>query len=255
VLIFYPTAKPHPADILKMRMDVGLEYPVEPTRLVQVLAQLGGLDAHQLLDKMIKGMAQDSMNSGPSFGGRNNDDSKDSSVLVSGGKFQPQDSASLRGGKRSHEEPEAVSGEEFDLLDDSIPLTKEIEEGDDSVPAKGGESEDPLFPLTPSLPEESSKPLEGVSATDPILQELEDLLKKTEAAAQPEPPPALNDPLRAERYSKVLEITPPLNLAAIRRREAKNRLKDVVKDISKETLRNQDDLRREFVKALFKKKG
>lgn len=85
VLIFYSNAKPQATELLKIRMDVGLEYPVEPTKIVQVLAQLGSLDANQLLDKLIKNMADtataQSKNENTTFSNRNDRES----VFVSGG--------------------------------------------------------------------------------------------------------------------------------------------------------------------------
>lgn len=207
VLIFYPIAKPHPTDLLKMRMDVGLEYPVEPSKIVQVLSQLGGLDTDQLIDKMKKTtMPQESNSSGAAPPQGSNQEKGKSSIFISKGK-----------------------------------------KDDGSVTTFQGEkpSDNPLFPLdtTPA------------NIGDPVMQELENLLKGEKAPAKPAPQPLINDPLRAERYSKVLESTPQTGLSAIARREAKSRLRDMVKDMSQESLRNQDDKRREFVKALFKKKG
>lgn len=215
VLIFYPNAKPSPADILKMRMDVGLEYPVEPTKMVQVLAQLGGLDSNHLLDKLIKNMAQDTSATSAASTATSFSERRDDSVLVSGGK-------------------------------------RDVESG---MTLKGGNAENPTFPLAPNEGEGPAKnPFELKDVQDPLLQELENLLQK-KTLAPTAPPPMINDPLRAEKYNKVLGTLAPVSLSALRRREAKSRMRDMVKDISQESLRNQDDLRREFVKALFKKKG
>ncbi|MFN9066085.1 MAG: hypothetical protein ACK5V3_02580, partial [Bdellovibrionales bacterium] len=91
ILIFYPNTKPQAADILRMRMDVGLESPVEPTRLVQVIAQLAGLDSHQLLDKLIKNLSQDTLEkSAEKSTDSNSLPLKDDTVYV-GGVVLPKD--------------------------------------------------------------------------------------------------------------------------------------------------------------------
>lgn len=216
ILIFHHNSKPNPNDILKMRMDVGLEYPVEPTKMVQVLAQLGGLDANQLLDKLIKNMTQEPASSSGMASGRSSSQEKqDDSVLVSGGKLETESSTSF----------------------------------------KGTPGDNPTFPLNPDLNEGSADDsFTAKDVEDPLMQELESLLQK-KTLGPSAAPPMINDPLRAEKYNKVLGTLAPVSLSSLRRREAKSRMRDMVKDISQESLRNQDDLRREFVKALFKKKG
>lgn len=243
ILIFYPNAKPHPADILKMRMDVGLEYPVEPTKMVQVLAQLGGLDANQLLDKLIKNMAQESrennMGSASPIA-----DPKNEAVYVSGGKNQNDSAQNLKSAIAPDQESGRVENKSLNTGSASEPMPVSLD------------APQPTFPLNPQdgdPNQAASSPFEMGTIQDPLLQELEDLLQKNKS--KPQAPPALNDPLRAEKYARILGQTDPISLSSIKRQEAKSRMKDMVKNISKESLRDQDDLRREFVKALFKRKG
>lgn len=197
ILIFYPDAKPQPADILKMRMDSGLEYPVETARLIQTISQLAGLDATQLLDKFAKISSSEPSSkdfqrsqegSGP-FGSENEN------VFVSGG-------AGPEG-----QELNQVSGLGFD--------------------------------------KKAMTPIQ-----DPLFQELENLL-----VGKPGPfeKPEIKDSKRAQVYASILKNQPPLGEATLSKKEAKARLRDLVDPLSKENLRNQDDLRREFVKALFKR--
>ncbi len=59
VLIFASGFKPKPEDLMKIRMDVVLEAPVENVRLIQVLAKLTNQDDQVLIEKLIKSMAQE----------------------------------------------------------------------------------------------------------------------------------------------------------------------------------------------------
>ncbi len=60
VLIFPQGNKPKPEDLMKIRMDVVLEAPIETVRLIQVLAKLTNQDDQVLIEKLIKTMAQES---------------------------------------------------------------------------------------------------------------------------------------------------------------------------------------------------
>jgi len=197
ILIFYPEAKPQPADILKMRMDSGLEHPVDASRLIQTISQLAGLDSTQLLEKLVKSSSSDpsskdfqsSQNSSGSFSSENK------SVLVSGGSG-PQGA------------------------------------GHNQVPGSG---------FTPNA---------MVPIQDPLFQELENLLV---GKPGPSEKPEIKDSKRAQVYASILKNQPPLGEASLSKKEAKARLRDLVDPLSKENLKKQDDLRREFVKALFKR--
>jgi hypothetical protein len=195
ILIFYPNTKPQASDILRMQMDVGLESPVEPTRLVQVIAQLAGLDSHQLLDKLIKNLSQETLDKNfENISESNNFKSRDDTVFVEGSEL-PSDN-----------EVQQILG-----------------------------STESSFEATP--------------IQDPLLQELENILV---GKPIPQPPPPLRDSKRAQVYGEILNNMPPLAKGGIPKVEAKARLRDLVSPISKEEMKNQDDLRREFVKALFK---
>ena len=67
ILIFPPGNKPKPEDLMKIRMDVVLEAPVETVRLIQVLAKLTNQDDQVLIEKLIKTMAQENIGKDPSF--------------------------------------------------------------------------------------------------------------------------------------------------------------------------------------------
>ena len=195
ILIFFPNSKPQPTEILKMRMDVGLEHPVAPTQLVQVIAQLAGLDANQLLDKLIKTMNQEAPRDSDGTGQNPGTSSESESVFVSGSS-----------GVAEPETAQVITSKE-------------------------------------------ANPFDANPIQDPVLQELENMLVGKVPVSQP----AIQDSNRAQVYASILKNQPPLDPHSFTKREAKSRLRDLIEPMSKETLRNQDDLRREFVKALFKR--
>lgn len=196
ILIFYSDSKPQPSEFLKMRMDVGLEYPVTTTQMIQVISQLAGLDSHLLLDKLAKSPQQESDPATSTSRSSLDAFEKTESVFVSG-------SSGLEPAEKS----------------------QVISSGD--VPA-----------VAPT-------PIQ-----DPVLQELEDMLM---GKPKPSAPPAIQDSKRAQVYANILKNQPPLEAQSFSKTDAKARLRDLVEPLSKESFRNQDDLRREFVKALFKR--
>jgi hypothetical protein len=283
VLVFYSNAKPQPTELLKIRMDVGLEYPVEPTKLVQVLAQLGNLDVHQLLDKLIKSMAQEptaaANKENSSFSNRT---SNNEAVFVSGGAQAPKDGQKFVSGHASEEKRKALSeSTSFENLDKAH-LTNSGNPLDIPIENVTGmsetDSQNPLFPLPQSGAEEDSdgstrgqfenlnndsntaenldkNPFEltKLDSDNPVSEELEDLLDRKKPDLSLTPP--LQDSVRHKKYEEYMKSIPVQQLSSIRRKDAKLRLKDLIKDLPKSELEDQDVLRREYVKALFKKGG
>ena len=88
---------------------------------------------------------------------------------------------------------------------------------------------------------------------DPLMRELESLLQPQKP--QVNLPITIEDPSRRKKYEEILRTIPLQKMSSIKRREAKLRLKDLIKDIDKAEFEDQDVSRREFVKALFKKQG
>lgn len=303
VLIFYPNAKPQPTELLKIRMDVGLEYPVEPTKMVQVLAQLGSLDANQLLDKLIKSMAQETATQANKDNQALSSRAENESVFVSGGTQASEESQKLSGsqaqeekqslgGSLNEEENQRLRGEDgqadqtrsqasdstsldhFDqneLVNSSAPLDLPEELKGKVETGLGG----PLFPLHSENQTENGTNIGGVPLAsetgnalngtfdvnpfqletltqDPVMQELENLLqKKSDLSLNP----PIQDSARQKKYEEYMKSIPIQQLSSIKRKEAKSRLRDLIKDIDKSGLEDQDVLRREYVKALFKKEG
>lgn len=277
VLVFYPNAKPQAIELLKIRMDVGLEYPVEPTKLVQVLAQLGSLDSNQLLDKLIKSMAQEASNvSQQENSSSSNRSSAAESVFVSGGQVSKEETHSVGGAAGVEKNKNLADSEALGTISKKQLPASEIS-SDVSQQLKGrfeNATGGPLFPLDPinqstegsrvkgvAPNSQDSKPVSNFDLTldalsglpqDPLMRELESLLQnKPELSLQP----SIQDPLRHKKYDEYMKTIPIQELSSIKRRDAKLRLKDLIKDIDKPSLEDQDVLRREYVKALFKKEG
>lgn len=82
ILIFAAGVKTDPADLVKLRMDMALEAPLEITRLLQVLANYTGLDARVLVEKMMAAVAQEGSQRGQSTPGSNPNEA----VFVTGSK-------------------------------------------------------------------------------------------------------------------------------------------------------------------------
>ncbi len=278
VLIFYSNSKPQATELLKIRMDVALEHPAAPTKLVQVVAELGGLDANQLLDKLIKSMTAEETSGSKDEVSTFSHRSENESVLVSGGKSVPQDTNQRFGGAAGAEERKKLAAGEV-IQDTNQKLIAKSEIPVDQIQkVESGSvlsSSNPLFPLSLQSQEQGpeKKALVGSSEDsqggqvavgnfdvgsfkmnnlphDPVMQELESLLKKkSDLSVQP----LIEDPARRTKYDAYMKTIPIKQLASIRRRDAKVRLKDLIKDKDQLGLQDQDVLRREFVKALFKK--
>ncbi len=333
VLVFYPNAKPQATELLKIRMDVGLEYPVEPTKLVQVLAQLGSLDANQLLDKLIKSMTPDAANSSNKESTSFSNRTESESVFVSGGG-KAQDANQKIGGLNSSMDAKSILTGTNTSQDAKSKLggaagtaeaksridgagSSDSESGNSNVGGSSGSDQSralksgldsnsskqnifgnfdsssdglknpkgnnttekggPLFPLNKSSDENSATNVGGKLSNknndpdnlknssdanpfsldkpqqDPFMNELENHLQnKPDLSLNP---PAIQDSARNKKYNEYMKSIPIQQLASIKRREAKLRLKDLIKDLDDSDLKDQDVLRREYVKALFKKEG
>jgi DNA-binding response OmpR family regulator len=239
VLIFYPQNRPQPQDILRARMDIGLEYPVEPTRLVQVLAGIGNLDSSQLLDRLIRNMAQEA-----------------AAVAAQNFAVEPESESVHVKGRVGTEMPDPVTvkskSQPSDTVADSQDQKLERVQVDGSVPAPPGEAPAEAADVKGGVgPLAKIEPVAVVQ--DPILQELEKLLQPAKPGIGEVPP--LSDSQRKLKYEEIIKNLAPRALASIKRRDAKSRIREMLGDSSRQDLENQDGLRREFVKALFKKEG
>lgn len=255
VLIFPPNFKPSPQDLLKLRVDMILESPVPPMRLVQVIARLLGQDENLILERLNK-MTMDNTGKANTIGGA--------------------------GGMRSNTDGEAVfvrgsteDGEEGDaperIEEDSERRRVEFRFGEkmkaDHVPAAGFKiaAEEPGFADVDLSALE--RELTGGGAPEPerIEPSLEEAFLSTlDHEAKQQEVPDLNPSeqlAQAEaglkaKMARYAEMTKDVKLApksTVTRVEARKRQKALMADWSIQDLADLDSLRREFTKALFKK--
>jgi DNA-binding response OmpR family regulator len=291
VLVFYPNAKPQPTELLKIRMDVGIEYPVEPTKMIQVLAQLGGLDSNILLDKLIKGMTSESQDTDSDDATTYSSAQDRSSVYVSGSGTQEQKSSQkfgsgLNAKNENLSDESGLSGKSSQAIsvsdamealskmnvpggpsvaDVSLDLKGIIETPKSQNSSLNGKTQEREKPKTLAALSQSESEAQKLKSSfeinsqelnklprDPVMQELENLLQKKSTVNSA---PPIRDTARHVKYQEYVKTIPVLEMSSIKRKEAKTRLKDLIKDLDKKGLEDQDVLRREYVKALFKKEG
>ena len=142
VLIFPAGHKPNPEELIKIRMDVVLEAPVETVRLIQVLAKLTHQDDQVLIEKLIKTMAQENTAKDPSFivGGKPTSES----VYVGGSSGENKSSVAV--GSRSAER-NSDSDLSFKVLQGSSETTAVARRGAFEIPQteKPPQERDPSF--------------------------------------------------------------------------------------------------------------
>lgn len=120
VLIFPQGIKPKPQELIKIRMDVVLEAPVQVVRLIQVLANLTNQDDQVLMEKLVKTSAHDETSKEPSFVGGSKKGSASDNVYVRGSdaeskKGDEEKTKNKKGPKRKGMvDPSISSGEQDD---------------------------------------------------------------------------------------------------------------------------------------------
>lgn len=283
ILIFPANFKPNPQDLLRIRVDMILEAPVPPLRLIQVIGKILGHDENILLERLNKAMHVESPQQ------------KGSSSTVGGFKYSPEgeaiyikgtteDSAKERGDfslhpERIHEDEEAA-GSGFTLNPDEPAKKVSFRFGDKmseaTVDAKKGGAErveEQAFPDvdlkslerellgggTPevekveSFTDEASSEEASVSSREnsgKALSEEEQVQAKAQEELQ-KSATGLRD--RIAKYSEMVADVKVSPKSTVSRVEARRRQKQLQADWSPQNINELDELRREFTKALFKK--
>ncbi|MDG0816111.1 ANTAR domain-containing protein [Bdellovibrio svalbardensis] len=265
VLIFPANFKPSPQDLIKIRVDMILEAPVAPLRVLQVLAKLLGHDESLLLERLNKSMHVDSSPraGSASVGGKAGTDEEAIYVKGSTGAAEKEGSFALE--SASDESQEGSQG--FDL---NIENKKESmrfkfgermqsadREGFGSESSSGGAGEEPAFPdvdlkalerelLGGGAPEVERVEVAGNLPSDQATPEVEsallDLKKAQEKLAG-----------KMKKYSALVSDVKVSPKSTVTRVEARRRQKGLAAEWDSENINELDKLRREFTKALFKK--
>jgi hypothetical protein len=109
ILIFPPGIKPKPQDLIKIRMDVVLEAPVQLVRLIQVLANLTNQDDQVLIEKLVKQTAvkEDQQKKEDSFS--LNKKASEDNIYISGSSGKKEDERD--GNKKSRKDRRGKFGQ------------------------------------------------------------------------------------------------------------------------------------------------
>lgn len=260
ILIFPATAKPSAQDLLKIRADIMLESPVQPFRLLQVLAKLTGNDEASLLQRYSK--SEESETSSASA----------NSIKVGGGSPRESDITHVRGQGGAADKINVDGGVE-DSGQESSFFSSQRKDKDlyqDDKKIGGAASEDNLFPDVDLLEIEreilgQQNPANQVTPRSPKLTADPDELSQPAAlGVNPFEEELLRvkagEKERTAKYQKFLEAKVPETLhpqnvsqSNMGRVAARKRQRELVKDWDKEKLNDLDELRREFAQAMFKK--
>lgn len=226
VLIFYSSAKPLAEDLIKMRMDTILESPVSLEKLIQVLARVLNLFEPHYLEKLklMQAQGESSQESSRSHVS----ETADEKIVVKGGA-QSQSGADQQNVKNFNisDSPKEVGRKSFNIVQEEEDLLSST----DIQPVKEAQQSD-----SPVVPE--------AQAVD---EELLRLKQELVEAAQ-------TDSKRISKYKKFIKNTTVQAKSTVTRKEARRVQQELMTGIVEAELENQDELRREFTRALFKKK-
>ncbi|KHD87674.1 MAG: lipoprotein [Bdellovibrio sp. ArHS] len=273
VLIFPANFKPNPQELIRIRVDMILEAPVPPVRLVQVIGKILGHDEAVLLERLNKAMHVESPQ-------------KTAGGNIVGGKATTENEAIYIKGS-VEEANEAGSAGEASLQSERIqedsqqfPLSPEEDTGKmafkfgDRMSAATSEkaqsqSEESAFPdvdlkalerelLGGGAPEvERVEVLEDVSAQESAIAvqgDLSALEPETQAKARAEVQRAQEQlKERVAKYSNLVADVKVAPKSTITRVEARRRQRELAAHWDGQNLSDLDKLRQEFAKALFKK--
>lgn len=285
ILVLPAGFKPNPSDFAKVRADMLLEAPVTAVRLIQVISRIAGLDESVLLERMSKnnntGDSQDQV----TFTGPSEPNQDGGSIMVTGGPKNSEEK-SFTGGAASVYDAKGLAKDDKKSTPEFV-LPKNEEDISAAAflkgPLRDRSGEQPTFSIGDAEPAQKK-------GKDPDLESLWDELVKggkeeTPAApvsgpvkeekapapaeppqpVQPQPPkpmafalPEREKEADHERVAKYARFTEQIRdfdpSKSHLRTETRKIQKDLTKTWNQDDIKNQDDLRREFTKALFRKK-
>ncbi|XGC79692.1 hypothetical protein ACES2L_10165 [Bdellovibrio bacteriovorus] len=292
VLIFPANFKPGPQDLLKIRADMILEAPVPPLRLVQVIGRILGHDEAVLLERLNKAMHVESPHKTPGgatgAGAHGGKPTPEGEAIYVKGTVEDKATEAEEGFLAPAEESQDKN-KEFLLSNEEDKEKVSFKFGDRMAEAQKEEASGAMAEAFPDVdlkaleqeilgggtpqvervevvsePAESSETEESVEVAGSAATEA-----KAEVTGEVVPPSeeqqlqakANSELLKAEetlkeRVSKYSQMVANVKLppqSTITRVEARRRQKGLEGDWDSQNLQDQDELRREFTKALFKK--
>lgn len=229
ILIYDPRSKPDAPLLIRVRADIVLETPVPPVRLVQVLAKLLKFDEATLIEKLNKVMQSEATRSDVVMvPGDSSTIPEDELIIVPG--HEGQKNKSLFGFGKNLKD--LYEDETAQLVENSESLFADVDLKEIEFELTGGKSEQ--RPPSAFNIEESNAEAHLALKSE---------LKKAQDAAS----------VRVSKYRKLIESVSVSPVSTVRRVDARKRQKLMQKDMDLDNLKSNDELRREFTKALFKK--
>ncbi|WP_413557607.1 hypothetical protein [Bdellovibrio sp. HCB209] len=263
VLIFPANVKPSPQDLIKIRVDMMLEAPVAPLRIVQVLAKITGQDEGALLEKLNKAIHLESPGAKPvspsAQAGKFNTESE--AIVVKGSSDEVKSSNGM--GFSLNPEPQG-EGAEFTLNSEEEKETPRFKFGA-KFQAEHIEPDAAADEAGNDFPDVDLKALERelLGGGAPEVEKVENVPAAAPVEAKQEAPPSkARQELEkasaklAERMKKYANLVADVKVSpnsTITRVESRKRQQDIASEWDKESIKDLDKLRQEFAKALFKK--
>lgn len=291
ILIFPANFKPNPQELIRLRVDMILEAPVPPVRLVQVIGKILGHDEAALLERLNKTTHFDSpTKAGASGGGGSSKFSpEDEAIYVKGAVGRGEASEDMAERSMDSEKVD-VDSQDIDSTDGSHNEKKLFRFGDRMSEVErevgGADAPEEAFPdvdlraLEKELTGGGVPEIESVETQDLPTEPLEspavelnpeqvahssgmnspeevmDALEEAEIQAR-----AFSDLKKAEeglseRIAKYRGMVADVKVSpksTVTRVEARRRQRQLAAEWDEQNLNKLDELRREFTRALFKK--
>lgn len=256
-ILIFSGAKPKPEELIKIRMDVVLEMPVSIPRLVQVLASLTDQDERALLTKLAHKVAAQADAARQALKNAQKEKERDN-IFVSGtgapdNKIAEMEAA-LKKARTAENKAGGQTGQDQDQ--DFFVAKGEVPNADSSAPSETKE-EPTVSDLTPDKMrvnwDEFTTELFGKTAkqANPSLDVTPEDAKRHQNELK------IHGVKLAEKVKKYDKFTKNLTLSSesgLKKTETRKAQKELRKSLNEDDLQSQDELRREFTKALFKNK-
>jgi hypothetical protein len=227
ILVFPPDAKPSPAELLSMRVDMLLEAPASPMQLLRVVGRFFDLDEAPLLEKLNKSMHFEYSEVNPA---RPNDSSvkpqtEKEPIFVTG-----QVPSTKEANQSIHVKPNVIFSTPMKASKPKIATAQEANLEDIEKELIGG-----------GVPE--SEKVEGTLSSEELQAKARNDLEKSQKK--------LSD--RMAKYKNMVKDVKIPPEGTVSRSDARRRQKEMAVDWDKRDLEDLDKLRRNFAGALFKK--
>lgn len=264
ILVFPANFKPTPQELIRIRVDMVLEAPVAPLRLMQVIGRILGHDEATLLERLNKSMHMESPQKTTVGGGGVKFNTEGEAIYIKGTVNESSSDTELSPERIDQDSEDSSVSSENQKEKFSFKFGDRVSSADREQSSK---SEDQGFPdvdlkalerelLGGGAPEveriETAVPEEDLSfvrggADDSVDEGLQARAKQQLEASEK----GMAD--RVAKYSSIVGDLQVSSRSTITRVEARRRQKQLKEDLGDQNLNDLDELRREFTKALFKK--